>query len=117
MDTNEQSNIRDDGSTSISTALMKQLLLAGNSDQKITNEALEAASFLLREFILEARNRASIEAEFDTEGDDEEVEKSASDMDSTSGMDKMRRRRASSTKMIQPKHILRIACELMMDFS
>jgi hypothetical protein len=48
--------------TSINTALMKQLLLVGrNSDQKITNEALEAASFLLREFILEARNRASVE--------------------------------------------------------
>jgi ribosomal protein L16/L10AE len=45
----------------ISSALMKKLLLIENENQKITNEALEAARFLLTQFILEARNRASIE--------------------------------------------------------
>ncbi len=50
--------------TGISTALTKKLLFADQPDQKISNEALEAASFLLCQFIAEARSRASIEVSF-----------------------------------------------------
>jgi|AntRauTorckE5430_2_1112549.scaffolds.fasta_scaffold00276_6 hypothetical protein len=45
----------------ISEALMRQLLLEENPTQKITSEAIEAAGFLLRQFVVEARNRASVE--------------------------------------------------------
>jgi hypothetical protein len=51
----------EEGTTVISTSLMKKLLLGNQPDQKVSNEALEAASFLLRQFIVEARNRASVE--------------------------------------------------------
>jgi hypothetical protein len=61
-----------------------------------------------------------LQAEFDTI-DEEEDEKSANgevtDMVGTDEMDATKRRHASCVKMIQPKHILSIACELMMDFS
>ena len=50
----------------ISEALMRQLLLQGNPTQKITSEAIEAASFLLRQFVVEARNRASVEVSLQT---------------------------------------------------
>lgn len=41
--------------------LIKKLVLLKNPDQRITNEATEAAGELLRQFVLEARHRASIE--------------------------------------------------------
>ena len=50
--------------TVISTDLTKKLLFGHLPNQKVTNEALEAASFLLRQFIVEARNRASVEVSY-----------------------------------------------------
>jgi hypothetical protein len=47
--------------SAINEALMRQLLLQENPSQKITNEAIEAASFLLMQFVVEARNRAEVE--------------------------------------------------------
>jgi len=52
--------------SAINEALMKQLLLQGNPNQKITNEAIEAASFLLMQFVVEARNRAAVEVSLQT---------------------------------------------------
>lgn len=113
-------------SSNISIALTRKLLLAENPNQKITNEALEAANFLLREFILEARTRASVEAEFDSDDDpDEEYSTDQQGVDNEEeGVSSMppkggneRRYSAMKSKVIQPKHILKIGCELMMDFS
>ena len=49
------------GECKIPKSLTKQLMLKNQPGQKITNEALDAVSFLLRQFIIEARNRSSIE--------------------------------------------------------
>lgn len=45
----------------IPLTLVKKLLLHENENQKITNDAVEAASFLIQQFILEALNRSSVE--------------------------------------------------------
>ena len=42
-------------------ALVKKLVLLKCPEQRITNEAVEAAGELLCQFIMEARQRASIE--------------------------------------------------------
>ena len=45
----------------ISLSLTKKLLTLKNGDRKIQNEAVEAATFILQQFVAEALNRASIE--------------------------------------------------------
>ena len=45
----------------ISLSLTKKLLTLKNEDRKIQNEAVEAATFILQQFVAEALNRASIE--------------------------------------------------------
>ena len=47
--------------TEIDPALMRKLMFPDNPNQRITNEALETAGFLLRQFIIEARDRACVE--------------------------------------------------------
>lgn len=41
--------------------LVKKLILIKNPDHRINNDAVEAAGELLRQFVVEARHRASIE--------------------------------------------------------
>ena len=48
-------------SASINPALTKKLLLFNNPNQRIANDAVDAAGELIRLFITEARFRASIE--------------------------------------------------------
>lgn len=85
-------------------ALTRKLLqLAGDQKEKkrISNEALIAAGELLRIFVAEARHRAAIEAECETESDiKEDIEGSE-----------------VHKAKIQPHHITRIAAELLMDYS
>ena len=86
----------------INADLVKQLVMkksttAGKGAQRCSKEAALAASELLRLFVVEARNRASIEAECEAEGIIDGV-----DDDKT---------------MIRADHITKIAAELLMDFS
>jgi len=131
--------------------LIKKLVLLKNPDQRITNEATEAVGELLRQFVLEARHRASIEADFES-SIVEKKQRTDSDDDSFSsinhhnvdgqnrcndsapikvyGRKKRNRPSANRTsddeeedtarkkrKIIRPEHILKIAAELLMDFS
>ena len=56
--------------TRIEPALVKKLLFPRDPKVRIQPEALEAASYLLEQFIIAARERASIDAQFDAENDD-----------------------------------------------
>merc|ERR1740124_2102022 len=58
--------------TAIATSLTKKMILpqqqnTTKKNPRITNEAIELTSELLRLFVVEARNRAAIEAECETE--------------------------------------------------
>lgn len=111
----------DDGNdATVSTALARELILkpqqqqqqqplsggndkdtnSNNSNKRCTKEAASAASELLRLFVLEARNRASIEAECETEAKITD--------ENNAGIDKA---------MIRADHIAKIAAELLMDFT
>ncbi|CAB9522093.1 expressed unknown protein [Seminavis robusta] len=82
--------------TALDPTLVKKLVMKEFDGRRmISKEASLAAGELLRLFILEARNRASIEAECDTECE-------------TSNDGKV---------LIRPDHIAKIAAELLMDFS
>ena len=88
----------DDSNPTINTALVRELVLKQGKDSKrFTKEAATATSELLRLFILEARNRASIEAECETEGNLDE--------------------NGDGKALIRADHITKIAAELLMDFT
>lgn len=91
-------------SPTVPPALARKLIVENGAKAKskrLTREATLATSELLRLFIVEARSRAGIEAECETEG----------------------RLRAAETDenndkaMIRADHITKIAAELLMDFS
>ena len=87
--------------------------------RRLTNEAVVAASEVLRLFVQEARHRAGILAECEHEGrhdnDDDD------DDDNDGGDEKNRGAAALSDSVKGPvvgaHHIARIAAELLMDFS
>lgn len=75
-----------------------------SSKMRITNEALVAASELLRLFISEARHRAGIEAECDHEG--------AVDQDGRESNDNGQ----ADSIVVRADHIAKTAAELVLDF-
>ena len=83
-----------------STLVRKLVLLNGKEKLRLTKEAEATAGELLRLFALEARNRASIEAECEMEG-------------SNMGGESVGEGKAQ----IRADHITKIAAELLMDFS
>ena len=100
----------------VEPSLAKKLLLHNNPKQKISNEAAQLAAELLRVFIVEARQRAAIEAECENEGaamdrdsSDDEAVALGRDTDSQGG--------ANKVVSIRADHITKVAAELLMDFS
>ena len=87
---------------SISASLTRQLLQLHHPNQRFTNDAIMASSELLRLLIIEARRRAAIEAECESEVYMGQSQNSDSDM-----------RRVE----IRAEHVAKIAAELLMDLS
>lgn len=140
--------------SAINEALIRQLLLQENPSQKITNEAIEAASFLLMQFVVEARNRASVEvslqtnwtfkilislstvhytehvrltqwwnvynflqAEFDTDNHGSRSRQRTSVIGMSNSLSDDDNEDADGKMTIKSKHVLKVACELLMDFA
>mmetsp|Transcript_28611 Transcript_28611/g.63610 ORF Transcript_28611/g.63610 Transcript_28611/m.63610 type:complete len:130 (-) Transcript_28611:180-569(-) len=118
--------------------LVRKLLLRRHPDQRYGNDTIVAATELLRLFIVEARQRAAIEAECEAETKDvgkdgaslsqmsmpslPPSESSDDDiMEDGGGRSGRKKRNAYSadcaTTSIRPDHIARVAAELLMDFS
>ena len=112
------------------------------SNQRIAQDALQAAGELIRQFIIETRHRASIEAEFENEirnssskngKDDDDSDKDYDSDDplsspsrenlgkrkrqGRSGNDQFDASEEDEASFIQPKHILKVSAEVLMDFS
>mmetsp|Transcript_4233 Transcript_4233/g.5576 ORF Transcript_4233/g.5576 Transcript_4233/m.5576 type:complete len:105 (-) Transcript_4233:471-785(-) len=98
-------------SKGFSNSLVKKLVLfnstaavdnvANKSNQRISNDATLAAGELLRLFVVEARNRASLLAECEQEGE-------AMMAATKSGKNQI---------SIRSDHVTQVAAELLMDFS
>lgn len=106
------------------SSLVRKLLLHQHPNQRITKEGIDAAGELIHQFIIEAWNRASFEAEFehdqnvsdsdDSSGDDHEIgmrngKRKRDDLD---GISKKQKRIE-----IKPEHVMKIAAELFLDFA
>mmetsp|Transcript_28633 Transcript_28633/g.44518 ORF Transcript_28633/g.44518 Transcript_28633/m.44518 type:complete len:104 (-) Transcript_28633:1167-1478(-) len=91
---------------SFEASLTRRLMLLRRPVQKTSNDAVILTAELLRLFILEARNRAVAEAEFEHES------MSYSDDEISSPTE-----RENNKIMIRPEHIRMIAAEILMDFS
>jgi vacuolar-type H+-ATPase subunit H len=89
-------------------ALTKKLLLQKQPKQRISNEAIVTANELLRLFVVEARQRASIEAECEDEAVLDNGDSLSDDDEHGS---------ETRTVKIRADHITKIAAELLMDFS
>mmetsp|Transcript_7362 Transcript_7362/g.11589 ORF Transcript_7362/g.11589 Transcript_7362/m.11589 type:complete len:129 (+) Transcript_7362:34-420(+) len=98
----------------ISASLTRQLLQLHHSTQRFHSDAISTSSELLRLFIIEARRRAAIEAECESEvlciG---QSQNSDNNDDGVIGERKRRRRRVE----IRAEHVAKIAAELLMDLS
>jgi hypothetical protein len=89
--------------STIASELSKKIMTNFGCDKRIPNDTAEAVSEVLRMFVIEARARASIEAECDLEG---AMDEENDDNNATSAM-----------VSIRADHITKIAAEMLMDFS
>lgn len=84
------------------------------TSQRVSNEAIVAASEVLRLFVQEACHRASIEAEIEKECRMNEQDDDGDDNDDGNGK---KGHKSDKTPVIRADHITKIAAELLMDFS
>ena len=89
----------------ISTSLTRQLLQLHHPNQRFHNDALSTSSELLRLFIIEARRRAAIEAECESEVLDTGTSQNSDDDGGGRRVE------------IRAEHVAKIAAELLMDLS
>ena len=94
-------------SDQLEPSLVRKLLARRHPDQRFHNDAILAASELIRRFILEARERAAVEAECEADTADDDVFGSG-----TGGA-----KEAGTITSIKKEHIVRVACEMLLDFT
>ena len=85
-------------SDQLEPSLVRRLLTRRHPDQRFHNDAVLAATELIRRFILEARERAAVEAECEA--------------DIVGGAEE-----AGTITSIKKDHILRVASEMLLDFT
>ena len=85
-------------SDQLEPSLVRKLLARRHPDQRFHNDAILAATELIRRFILEARERAAVEAECEADivGGAEET---------------------GTITSIKKEHIVRVASEMLLDFT
>ncbi len=93
-------------------SLTRQLLTLHHPNQKFTNDAITLSSELLRLFIIEARRRAAIEAECESE-----LSTMMDDDDNDSDDSETEKNNKRRVVQIRADHIAKVAAELLMDLS
>jgi hypothetical protein len=93
-------------------SLTRQLLTLHHPNQRFTNDAITLSSELLRLFIIEARRRAAIEAECESE-----LTTMMDDDDNDSDDSETEKNNKRRVVEIRADHIAKVAAELLMDFS
>jgi CENP-S associating Centromere protein X len=121
------------GTIGFKPSLVRQLLQPKNSSRRLTPEALLASSELLRLFVIEARDRAGLEAECDNEAtmtstttttaasavgatyNTKNKRQDDDDDDDDDEIDSNRRKRGKP--IIRADHVTKIGAELLFDFT
>ena len=109
----------------IPASLTRQLLQLHHPNQRYNNDAITASSELLRLLIIEARRRAAIEAECESEvrrlriddDGDSSPSQSSKVMDDHSHQRRKKDKKKRVVVEIRADHIAKIAAELLMDLS
>ena len=94
-------------SEQLEPSLVRKLLARRHPDQRFHNDAVLAATELIRRFVLEARERAAVEAECEADTADDDVFGSA-----TGGA-----KGAETITSIKKDHVMRVAAEMLLDFT
>ena len=115
-------------SDKLEPSLVRKLLMRRHPDQRFSNDAVLAATELIRKFIVEARDRAAMEAECeadtignvgrggrrsfmsqdDDDDDDDDVFGSGTGGKQANNEEHVK---------IKPDHIVRVAAEMLLDFT
>ena len=95
-------------SDQLEPSLVKKLLTRRHPDQRFHNDAVLAATELIRRFILEARERAAVEAECEAD--------TAADED-LFGSETGGAKETGTITSIKKEHIVRVAAEMLLDFT
>uniref|UniRef100_A0A7S0FKF7 Centromere protein X n=1 Tax=Minutocellus polymorphus TaxID=265543 RepID=A0A7S0FKF7_9STRA len=103
-------------------SLVRMLLTRRHPDQRFSNDAILAATELIRKFMLEARERAAMEAECEADTDAHcggpSVMSQDDDDDDVFGSGTGGgARNVDSITSIKPEHIARVAAEMLLDFT
>mmetsp|Transcript_29371 Transcript_29371/g.87069 ORF Transcript_29371/g.87069 Transcript_29371/m.87069 type:complete len:107 (-) Transcript_29371:7798-8118(-) len=105
----------------IEPSLAKKLISRQHPNQRVSSEAADVASELIRLFVVEARNRAAIQAECEYEGEqslgESEGSAAASDTWTQESTAKKRVRTIRGYAPIRANHVAKVATDLLLDFS
>mmetsp|Transcript_3636 Transcript_3636/g.5424 ORF Transcript_3636/g.5424 Transcript_3636/m.5424 type:complete len:129 (+) Transcript_3636:146-532(+) len=93
----------------LDASLARKLILRHHPDQRISSDGLITATELLRLFVREAINRASVEAECEAAAEEPSEDDDFSIKSSENA--------SSDSVTITGDHIIKVAADLLMDFS
>ena len=103
---------------SIETSLTRKLLLRHHPTLRISNDVIVSATGLLRIFIVEARHRASVEAECEAEASlPTAAEEEEFDAEECSSGHNTGKRKRQNIVEIRGEHIVKVAADMLLDFS
>ena len=111
-------------SDKLEPSLVRKLLMRRHPKQRFSNDAVVAATELMRKFIVETRERAAMEAECEADTDAEFGGRSFMSQDDDeddddvfgSGRGGTAANNAEHVK-IKPEHIVRVSAEMLLDYS
>ena len=107
--TRNETNQVGTGNNFLAPSLARKLILRHHPDQRISSDGLIAATELLRLFVREAINRASVEAECEAAAEEPSEDDDFSIKSSKNA--------SADVVTITGDHIVKVAADLLMDFS
>ena len=111
-------------SDKLEPSLVRKLLMRRHPKQRFSNDAVVAATELMRKFIVETRDRAAMEAECEADTDADFGGRSFMSQDDDeddddvfgSGTGGTAANNAEHVK-IKPEHIVRVSAEMLLDYT
>ena len=110
-------------SDKLEPSLVRKLLMRRHPKQRFSNDAVVAATELMRKFILETRERAAMEAECEADTDADFGRRSfmsqddEDDDDDVFGSGKGGTAADAEHVKIKPEHIVRVSAEMLLDYT
>lgn len=109
-------------SDKLEPSLVRKLLMRRHPKQRFSNDAVVAATELMRKFIVETRGRAAMEAECEADTDADFggrsfMSQDDEDEDDVFGSGKGGTAADAEHVKIKPEHIVRVSAEMLLDYT